>query len=90
MSVYVKLSTWSLKILTLVDFREVKSNKETQTKFNVFWDEVQKFINEVLGVAVDDRCHGEITHLAKAICIRDLREQVSTRCPPGTPRHTYA
>ena len=53
---------------------EVKS-KETQTKFNVFWDEAQKFINEDLGVAVDDRRHGEITHLARAISIRDLREQ---------------
>ena len=68
---------------TLVDLREVKS-KETQTKFNVFWDEAQKFINEDLGVAVDDRRHGEVTHLARAISIRDLREQVSTRCPPGT------
>ena len=38
---------------TLVDLREVKS-KETQIKFDVFWDEAQKFINEDLGVAVDD------------------------------------
>ena len=46
-------------------------------KFNVFWDEAQKFINEDQGVAVDDRCHGEVTHLAKVISVRDLREQVS-------------
>ena len=69
---------------TLVDLREEKS-KETQAKFDVFWDEAQKFINEDLGVAVDDRRHGEIIHLVRAISIRDLREQVSTRCPPGTP-----
>ena len=69
---------------TIVDLREVKST-EKRTKFNVFWDEAQKFINEDLGVAVDDRRHGEVTHLAKAISIRDLREQVSSRCPPGTP-----
>ena len=62
---------------TLVDSREVKS-KETQTKFNAFLDEAQKFINEHLEVAVDDRRHGEITHLVKAISICDLREQVST------------
>ena len=37
----------------LVDLRDVKS-KETQAKFDVFWDEAQKFINEHLGVAVDD------------------------------------
>ena len=69
---------------TVIDLREVKS-KETQTKFNVFWDEAKKFINEDLGLAVDDRRHGEVTHLAKAISIRDLREQVSIRCSPGTP-----
>lgn len=28
-------------------------------------------------MAVDDRRHGELTHLAKAISIRDLREEVS-------------
>ena len=62
---------------TLVDSRVVKS-KETQSKFNAFLDESQKFINEDLEVAVDDRRHGKITHLARAISIRDLREQVST------------
>ena len=35
-------------------------------------------------MAVDDRRHGEVTHLAKAISLRDLREQVSHRCPPAT------
>ena len=69
---------------TAVDLREVKS-KESKMKFNVFWDEAQKFINEDLEVAVDDRCHGEVTHLAKAISVRDLREQVSRHCPSGTP-----
>ena len=69
---------------TVVDLREVRS-KESKTKFNVFWDEAQKFINEDLGVAVDDRRHGEVTHLAKAISVRDLHKQVSRRCPPGTP-----
>ena len=68
---------------TVVDLREVK-HKDTRTKFEVFWSEAQKYINEDLGVAVDDRRHGEVTHLAKAISIRDLREQVSHRCPPGT------
>ena len=52
-------------------------------KFEVFRSEAQKYINEELGVAVDDRRHGEV-HLAKAISIRDLTEQVSHRCPPDT------
>ena len=49
--------------------------------FNAFWDEAKKFVNEDLGVAVDDQCHGEVNHLAKAISIRDLREQVTSQCP---------
>lgn len=51
----------------------------------MFWDEAKKYINEDLGVAVDDRRHGEVTHLAKAISVRDLREQVTVRCPHDTP-----
>ena len=38
-----------------------------------------------MGVAVDDRRHGDVTQLAKAISVRDLCEQVSRRCLPGTP-----
>ena len=68
---------------TVVDLREVK-NKELRTRFEYFWSEAEKYINADLGVAVDDRRHGEVTHLAKAISIRDLREQVSHRCPAGT------
>ena len=61
---------------TVVDLREVK-NTESRTRFEHFWSEAMKYINEDLGVAVDDRRHGDVTHLAKAISIRDLREQVS-------------
>ena len=69
---------------TVVDLREVK-NKESITKFEHFWSEPEKYLNEDLGVAVDDRRHGEVTHPVKAISIRDLKEQVSSRCPPGIP-----
>jgi len=27
---------------------------------------------------------GEVTHLAKAISVRDLQEQVALLCPPGS------
>lgn len=67
---------------TVVDLREVKS-QETKTKYDVFWDETRKYINEEVGVAVDDRRHGEVTHMAKAISVRDLREQVTSKCPTG-------
>ena len=50
-----------------------------------FWEECGKFLNEDVGVAVDDRRHGEITHLAKAISVRDFVDQVKARCPEGTP-----
>ena len=69
---------------TVIDLREVRS-KDGRTRFYIFWDEAQNFINEDLGVAVDDRRHCEVTHFAKAISIRDLCEQVSSRCPSDTP-----
>lgn len=62
---------------TVIDLQKVRSN-EGKTRFNIFWDEAQKSINEDLRVAMDDRCHCEVTHLAKAISICDLCEQVSS------------
>ena len=41
-------------------------------------------MEESVETAVDDRRHGEVTHLARAISVRDLLEQVSARCPQGT------
>ena len=32
----------------------------------------------------DDRRHGEIVHLAKAMSIRDFHDQVAQRYPTGT------
>ena len=55
----------------VINLREVKSN-DIRTNLNVFWDEARKFINEDLGVAIDHRRHGVVTHLAKAISISDL------------------
>lgn len=36
-------------------------------------------------VAVDDRRHGQMCHLALALSVRDFREQVSATLPPKTP-----
>ena len=60
------------------------SNGRQDSRFDVFWNECQTFLNEDLGTAVDDRRHDLITHLARAISIRDLVEQVKQRCPPHT------
>ena len=57
-------------------------NGRMGTQYDVFWDECQKFLNEE--EAVDDRRHGAITHLARAISIRDFIDQVRQRCPEGT------
>ena len=34
---------------------------------------------------MDDRRHSTVLHVAKAISVRDLHEQVSARCPDGVP-----
>ena len=34
---------------------------------------------------VDERRHGEVVHLAKALSTRDLLNEVSKQCPEGVP-----
>ncbi len=69
---------------TIIDLREVK-HAQAKTKFDVFWAEAEKYLNENVETAVDDRRHAQITHLAKAISVRDFRQQVQSRCPEGAP-----
>ena len=38
-----------------------------------------------MGKAVDDHRHLQVVHIAKAISVRDFKDQVAQRCPPGTP-----
>lgn len=52
-------------------------NGSDKSKFNVFWDYCERFLNEEVSVAVDERRHGQITHLARAISLRDFRDQVA-------------
>ncbi|PKY58409.1 hypothetical protein RhiirA4_449266, partial [Rhizophagus irregularis] len=56
-------------------------------KFDTFWSYAQKYfentVNETI-LAVDERRHDTIQHLAQAISIRDLRQQVTNLCPPDT------
>lgn len=75
-NVHKKLKMEPEDLNTVIDLWECR-NKELRSKFEQFWSEVEKYINEDLGVAVNNRQHGEVTHLAKATSIRDLREQVS-------------
>ena len=67
----------------VTDFRELQKGKAS--KFDRFWDECTRFLQEEVGLAVDDRRHSQITHIAHALSVRDLREQVASRCPADTP-----
>ena len=66
----------------VVDLR--KHNEGRKSQYDVFWDECQKHLQETVGVAVDDRRHCQVTHLAQAISANDLLEQVKAKCPEGT------
>lgn len=67
-------------IAVVVDLR----TRSRQSKFDVFWDECAKFLQGNIGLAVDERRHSQVTHMATAISVRDLCQQVSARCPPST------
>ena len=67
----------------VVDLRHL--NQGTFPKYNAFWTECAKLVNEDIGSAVDDQCHGEVTHLAHALSIRDLRDQVKANLPSDGP-----
>ena len=59
--------------------------------YTAFLEECQRYISSSVETAVDERRHdvvgssGDvITHLARALSARDLHDEVSKRCPPGT------
>ena len=45
--------------------------------FDMFWAKAKEFLEEDVGTAINDWRHSEVVHLAKAISVRDLSEQVS-------------
>ena len=66
----------------LIDLRH--RNVNGSDKYGSFWTQCRKFLDEC--TAVQERRHDSIcTYMAKAISARDLVEQVSKLCPPGTP-----
>ena len=48
------------------------------------FDHCSSYLTEAIGTAVDDRRYSEVVHLAHAISVRDLRDEVQKRCPDGT------
>jgi hypothetical protein len=61
----------------IVDLRE--NNGRTTDKFKVFWECMEKYLNE--STAVQERRHGNVTFMAKAISVRDLIQEVAKMCP---------
>ena len=60
-------------------------NEGRKKKSKVFWENCKKFIENKVETAVDDCRHDQVTHLACAMSVRDLVEQVTALCPPDTP-----
>ena len=67
----------------VIDLREHNMGRAAQ--FDTFWDECGKYLNEEIGVAVDERRHGTVNHLGRAISAKDLVDQVKSCCPENTP-----
>ena len=60
------------------DLREIILYSGNGSKFDLFWAKAKEFLEEDVGTAVDDRRHNDVVHLAKAVSVRDQREQVYT------------
>ena len=65
-------------------------NQGRPEEYAVFLQQCQNYIHESIETAVDDRRHDTIanddvvTHLATALSVRDLHEEVCKQCPDGT------
>ncbi len=59
-------------------------NTGAKARYDAFWAECSKFLEQNMGTAVDDRRHTQVTHITTAISVRDFCDQVAARCPEGT------
>ena len=67
----------------LLDLR-INNGRASDSKFEKFYDEVQKYFDEQL-MAVHERRQGSELYLPLAISLEDLRREVAKRLPEGTP-----
>ena len=64
-------------------------NQGHSWRYDVFWDICRTYIENTAGIAVDDRRHDHVTHLAAAMSVSDLRKQVCIHeCRHDTHTHT--
>ena len=66
----------------LADLRHQPKERKSDT-FTAFFKEAEKYLAEDVGVACQERRHGEQLYLAKAVSIRDLHDRVKERVPEG-------
>ena len=43
--------------------------------FHPFWSACKQVLEKKLGLAVDDRCHDDVQHMASVVSVRDLWQQ---------------
>ena len=69
----------------VVDLRE--NNPGRPSKYEPFWEEAAKYIEEVSQTAVHERRHGEkdVMYMATAMSASHLLEEVAKRCPNTVP-----
>lgn len=67
----------------VVDLRHLPPNKK-QDSFREFFAETERYLSEDIGVAVQERRHGQQLYLAKAVSLKDLHQRVRERVPPGS------
>ena len=63
-------------------------NKGQISIYDPFWDEAKKFLENTAQdfiIAIDEKRHDPIVHLACAISVKDLRNQIADRCPENMP-----
>ena len=66
----------------VVDLRNQAPNEKQDTYgAKSFFAEAEKYLNEEVGVTIQERQHGEQLYLAKAVSFRDLHNIVSTKIP---------
>ncbi|GBB90338.1 hypothetical protein RclHR1_17260004 [Rhizophagus clarus] len=56
--------------------------------YDTFWEYAKKFLESTAQdsvIAVDERRHDPIVHLARAISVEDLKNQIAKLCPEGIP-----
>ncbi|CAC5421869.1 unnamed protein product [Mytilus coruscus] len=65
------------------DLRNI--NEGRPESFTVFWEELDKYLNEQTAKAVDDRRHGTVCHSGIAMSVPDLRKIIKSRLPENVP-----